>query len=989
MPLPKKSGTHALTQPMSWNEIKARAVAFSHEWKDEHRERAESQSFWNDFFEVFGIQRRKVASFETRVRDGAEAGNIDLLWKGTLLIEQKSRGRDLKRAHRQAMSYFPGLADKDLPRYIIVCDFAHFELHDLEPPGAAEPSILRFALADFSKHIHRFGFIAGYTARTLRESDPVNEAAVTAIGELHDLLKKDNYVGEKLEVFLVRLLFCLFADDTGIFQPKECFHDLIQFHTKEDGADVGPVLGELFATLNEDLPARQGHLAEHFATFPYVNGKLFETHYRPPNFNAAMRTQLLNLCGLDWGAISPAIFGAMFQTVMNLEPGDRRRQLGAHYTSEANILKLIGPLFLDELRIEFENAKANKNKLFEFHKKLRRLTFLDPACGCGNFLVIAYRALRELELDVLRAAAKFGERVGGVFELLQVNVDQFFGIEIEEFPAQIAQVAMWLTDHQANVRAGVEFGEHIERIPLKKSANIRKGNALEIDWAEFVPPEKLSFIMGNPPFFGKQNQSAAQKLSLESVSQGIHGAGVLDFVAGWYIKAAQYVSTTPDGFGGIAAKANKGRKGFKDVKFGQAAPSDDLVGFGGLFADSITQEVERRRAVRCAFVSTNSICQGEQVGVLWGWMLAQGIHIHFAHRTFQWANDAPGKAAVHCIIVGFGMERADAKRLPRLFDYVDIKGDAHEIVATNINPYLVDAPTVVLPNRREPICTVSPIVFGSMPNDGGGLLLEADEKTALLKIEPAAEPWIKAFVGADEFLKDGVRWCFWLKDCPPQTLGKLKAVLKRIEIVRAHREKSKRATTQALAKTPTLFGEDRQGKENSLVIPRHSSETREFVPMGYFDPSYIIGDANLTVPNANLYEFGILSSTMHNAWVRYTCGRLESRYRYSAGIVYNNFPWPEKSDDKARSAIEAAAQGVLDARAIHQSGANKASLATLYSPTLMPANLRAAHAALDKAVDAADAAQDKAAKNAKTDAQRVAFLFTLYARYTSLLGEEE
>ena len=963
-----------MTQPISWNEIQNRATAFSNEWAGTSSEEADAKPFWIAFFEVFGIQRRKVSVFEHHVTKLNKAlGKIDLFWPGTLVIEHKSLGKDLKRATNQAFDYLHGLEATDSPRYVLVCDFEHFVLHDLEAPEGS-PAVQSFKLAQLADNIHLFGFIAGYQVRVIRENDPINQAAVEAIGELHDALKRDNYTGEKLEVFLVRLLFCLFADDTGIFQPKDSFHDLIEYHTKPDGSDVGGVLEELFHTLNDKPENRQSRLPHHYATFQYVNGKLFEAHHRPPSFDTAMRNQLLTLCGLDWGSISPAIFGAMFQTVIELDATNRRRQLGAHYTSEANILKLLGPLFLDELRAEFDSVKGNKNQLFEFHKRLRELTFLDPACGCGNFLVIAYRTLRELELDVLQAAAKFGQKIGKVFNNLQVNVDQFYGIEIEEFPAQIAQVAMWLTDHQMNVRVGVAFGEHFDRIPLTKSAEIRKGNALEIDWADFVPPEKLSFIIGNPPFIGKQNQSAEQKTKLASVTVGVAGAGVLDFVAGWFIKAAQYVSATPDGFGGIAAKTNKGRKDFTDVKFGQNTPA--LDGFSGLFADVIEVETQARRKVRCAFVSTNSITQGEQVGVLWGWMLAQGIHIHFAHRTFQWSNDAPGKAAVHCVIIGFGME----ERAPRLFEYEDIKGAGHEIAVKNVNPYLVDAPTVVLPSRGHPICQVSEMIYGSKPTDGGHLILSNEEKIELIVAEKAAEPWIKRFLGAEELLHDIKRWCLWLKDCPPQTLGKLPKVKARVAAVAVMRSESTKIPTQRLAKTPTLFGEDRQGKTNTLVVPAHSSELRQYVPMGYFDEDFIIGNANFMVPNATPYEFGILSSTMHNAWVRYTCGRLKSDFRYSAGIVYNNYPWPQKPTDKLREAVEAAAQGVLDARAAHQTGENPASLATLYNPTTMPTNLQTAHKALDKAVDAA-----YGVKNLKTDAERVAYLFELYAKYTSLL----
>jgi hypothetical protein len=959
--------------PLSWNEIRSRATAFATEWKGTESEDADAKPFWDAFFDVFGVSRRKVASFEKRVHKlGAAQGKIDLLWKGTLLIEHKSLGRDLGQAYKQAIDYFPGLKPEELPRYVLVCDFEHFELHDLEPDDGAK-AVHRFRLSQLPQNIHRFAFIAGYRTQHIRESDPINQEAVVAVGQLHDALKRDNYTGEKLEVFLVRLLFCLFADDTGIFQPKDSFHDLIEFHTKEDGSDVGAVLEEMFSTLNEKPENRQGRLAEHFAQFPYVNGKLFEAHHRPPQFDTAMRKQLLGLCAMNWGAISPAIFGAMFQTVIELEATDRRRELGAHYTSEANILKLLGPLCLDELHAEFRKIKGDKNKLFEFHKKLQTLTFLDPACGCGNFLVIAYRELRLLELEVLRAATKFGQRVGSVFGFLQVDVDQFYGIEIEEFPAQIAQVAMWLTDHQMNVLTGVEFGEVITRIPLVKSASIRRGNALEIDWAEFVPPRQLNYILGNPPFIGSKMLDAGQRSSLASVTQGIKGAGVLDFVAGWFVKAGQYLSATPDGFGGIAAKANKGRKNFKDVKFGQ--------NLGDLFADANAAEVKQRRAIRCGFVATNSITQGEQVGVLWSWMLAQGIRIRFAHRTFQWTNDAPGKAAVHCVIIGFGMEEVKA---PRLFDYDDIKGAAHEVAAKNINPYLVDAPTVLLPNRTKPICSVPTIGIGNKPIDDGNYLFTSEERDTFVGLEPGSKKWFRRWLGADEFLNGYERWCLWLGDCPPADLRAMPHAMKRVQAVKAFRLASKSAPTQKLAATPTRFHVENMPGTPYLVLPEVSSERRAFIPLGFEQPTTLCSNLVKIAPNATLYEFGILSSTMHNAWVRYTCGRLESRYRYSAGIVYNNYPWPQDLTDKQREAVRVAAQGVLDARAEHQKakkGTPPASLADLYNPTTMPANLTKAHAALDKAVDAA-----YGKKGLKTDAERVAFLFTLYEQITSPLA---
>ena len=965
--------------PLDWKEIATRARAFSKDWQHVEREDADAKSFWDEFFEVFGIKRRKVATFEKRVKKiGQKDGYIDLLWKGTLLIEHKSRGKDLAKAFNQAKDYFPGLKADEEPRYILLCDFWHFELHDLD-----EDLIHRFTLPELDNNLRLFYFIAGYRKQRIRVEEAINRVAVDALGELHDALKQDGYSGHHLEVFLVRLLFCLFADDTGIFQPKDSFHDLIEFHTHEDGSNVGAVLDTLFVTLNKDTPARQSALAEQFALFPYINGRLFEERIDPPSFTAAMRRQLITLCQRNWGNISPAIFGAMFQRVIELDAAERRRELGAHYTSEANILKLIEPLFLIELRTEFEKIKGDATRLFEFHKKLQTLTFLDPACGCGNFLVVAYRELRKLELDVMRSASHFGSRIGHVFDFLKVDVDQFYGIEYEEFPAQVAQVAMWLTDHQMNVEAGTEFGEPMLRVPLKRSAHIRHGNALRIDWADFVPPTKLNYILGNPPFVGKQHQSDEQKEDMETVCAGMKGAGVLDYVAGWYIKAARFITTAPDSFAGITAAASRDRKKFKDMKFAGAQ-----TGFGDLFADVDRMETLARRKVRCGFVSTNSITQGEQVAPLWSWMLQAGMHIQFAHRTFQWTNDAPGRAAVHCVIIGFGADKP--KKVP-LADYETVKGEPVIADVSNINPYLVEAADVVIDKRRTPICPVPEIVFGSMPNDGGHLLLSTQARDELLIKEPKAAKWIRRFLGADEFINQLDRWCLWLPDCPALELKAMPEVMKRVALVKAVRQSSKRAATNKLADAPHLFGEIRQPAQHYIGIPKTSSETRDYIPIAILPPEVIASSELFTISGGGLYEFGVLTSRMHMAWMRYTCGRLESRYRYSAGVVFNNFPWPDFTQSfkpnqavdpihQSQAAIETAAQAVLDARALEVG----ATLADLYNPP-MPAALLKAHRTLDAAVDAAYALSG-GKKNWKSDAERVAFLFERYGALTSLQG---
>ncbi len=930
--------------PLSWNEIRSRALEFSRKWEEEGSERAEAQSFWNDFFAVFGIERKRVAVFEKQVQlaragEKLRQGRIDAFWKGVLLIEHKSRGQDLDRAFTQATDYFDGIAERDLPRYILVSDFERFRLFDLVEDKQAE-----FRLADLHKHIKHFAFIAGYRTQVIEPQNPVNIKAAERMGRLHDQLKAGGYEGHPLEVLLVRLLFCLFAEDTGIFQPASAFRAWLEEHTAPDGSDLGPQLAQFFQVLNTAEDRRSANLDDQLAAFPYVNGKLFEEMLPIAAFDPAMREALLDCCALDWSAISPAIFGALFQSIMD---GRARRNLGAHYTSEENILKLIGPLFLDDLKAEFQRARNNRNKLFEFHKKLRTLTFFDPACGCGNFLVIAYRELRKLELDVLRASYDSGQQVLDVHQLIGVNVDQFYGIEIEEFPAQIAQVALWLMDHQMNMRVSEEFGMYFARIPLKSTPHIHHANALTLDWNAVLPVERASFVFGNPPFVGAKFMSDAQREETRQVFSGIGGGGLLDFVAAWYVKAANYI-TSP------LPQAGEG-------------PGE-------------------RARTRCAFVSTNSITQGEQVGVLWGWLLSQGMHIHFAHRTFQWSNEARGMAAVHCVIIGFSAFDVDKKTI---YEYEDIRGEPHAVAVANINPYLVDAPDVVLTRRSTPICKVPEIGIGSQPIDDGNYLFTTEEKEAFLKLEPKAEKYFRRWLGADEFLNGYERWCLWLGDCPPNELRQMPEALARVNAVRKFRLASRRKQTVAAAEVSTHFGTEMIPRRPYLLIPKVSSERRHIVPIGFFEPDIFCSDLVFMFPGATLYHFGILSSTMHNAWLRYVAGRLKSDFRYSAGIIYNNFPWPDApspqpspAGGRGRSAaegegkIEAAAQAVLDARAQFPD----ATLADLYDPLTMPPALVKAHQKLDAAVDAA-----YGKKSFKNDAERVAFLFELYQKYTSLL----
>lgn len=899
--------------PLSWNEIKSRALAFAKEWENESSEDAEAKSFWDDFFNVFGISRRRVATFETAVRKADQKqGFIDLLWKGVVLVEHKSRGKDLDRAFQQAKDYFPGLKEHELPKYILVSDFDRFRLHDLDAGTSAE-----FALSDLPNQVHLFGFIAGYEKRTYKEEDPVNIKAAELMGKLHDRLEEVGYTGHALEVYLVRLLFCLFADDTGIFE-KGTFWEYLDLKTKPDGSDLAAHLSLIFHTLNTPKETRLKNLDEHLAAFPYVNGRLFEETLPPAAFDSKMREMLIEACGLDWGKISPAIFGSMFQAVMNPK---ERRNLGAHYTSEKNIQKVIRPLFLDELYSEFEKAKGNRNRLNELHVKISKLHFLDPACGCGNFLIISYRELRELEILILRELNKSGQGFLDVREIIRVDVDQFAGIEYDEFPARIAEVAMWLIDHQMNMKVSEEFGQYFVRLPLSKAAKIVHGNALRLDWGEVVPKETLDYILGNPPFVGKQYQNEEQKADMERLFAKVDGAGVLDYVTAWYAKAARFIQDT---------------------------------------------------GIRCAFVSTNSIAQGEQVGILWGELFNRyRMKIHFAHRTFSWSNEARGNAAVHVVIIGFGMQDVGNKRI---FDYTEIKGEPQERKVKNINPYLVEGNDSIISTRKEPICNVPKIVYGSMANDGGNLILSEGDKEELLTKEPDAGKFIRLFLGSEEFINNIKRYCLWLKNIKPEELRNLPLVKNRVEAVKIHRSKSTRATTQKLAAFPHLFGEVRQSESNYLLIPGVSSENRKYIPIGFLPPEVIASDLARMVPNATLFHFGVITSQMHMTWVKYVCGRLKSDFRYSNSIVYNNFPFPPSPTAAQKNKVEEAAQAVLDTRAKYPGS----SLADLYDPVTMPPDLVRAHAALDKAVDLCYRPQPFGSELA-----RIEFLFELYEQLSA------
>ncbi len=915
---------------LSWNEVRVRAATFAKEWQDAFYEKGEAQSFYNDFFEIFGVRRRSVARYEEHVKKLDDtSGFIDLFWPGVLIVEQKSAGRDLTKAGDQAREYFDALKESDRPQYILVSDFQTFELHDLD-----ERKQVNFKLAELPAHVESFGFILGVQRRTFRDQDPANIKAAELVGRLHDALAATGYQGHYLERFLVRIVFCLFADDTGIFEPRDIFLDFIQARTSEDGADLGPWLAQLFQVMDTTEDARTATLDEDLARFPYVNGDLFHGRLDIPSFDSAMRKLLLDACRFDWSNISPAIFGALFQSVMN--PEERRAQ-GAHYTTEKNILKVIEPLFMDDLRTEFKRLKSRKDsrrqaELQRFQKKLGSLTFFDPACGCGNFLIIAYRELRELEIEVLKEIhKKFLVRMsrlkGGSSlpsdQLSCIDVNQFYGIELGEFPSRIAETSLWMMDHIMNNRLSLEFGQSYARIPLAKSPHIVHGDALETDWSELLPAKDCSFVFGNPPFKGAKFQTANQRAQVRRIAALGRSGGTLDYVCAWFIKAGEYVQD-----------------------------SDARIGF----------------------VATNSITAGEQVAQLWPILFERcKLEIAFAHRTFAWGSDARGKAHVHVVILGLDRREAVQPK-KRLFSYPDINGEPEETRHVALSPYLFDAsglsdPHLVVREESAPINGMGRLIIGSKPIDGGNYIFDEAERTAFLEAGPEAEQWLRPFIGAREYLHGGERWILALHDTPPDVLGRLPHVRERIAAVRTYREESKSKPTQKLAKTPTLYHVNIIPDAPFLVIPEVSSERREYAPIGWLEPPVIPSNLVRVLENATLSDFALLTSAMHMAWLRHIGGRLESRYRYSIGLVYNTFPLPPKNLDLSK--LDPLAQAVLDARATHPN----ATLADLYDPDSMPPNLRKAHYALDRAVD-----QLYRHKGFASERERVEHLFMLYEK---------
>lgn len=908
---------------LNWNEIRARAAHFAKDWADAHYEKGETQSFYNDFFEVFGVRRRSVAVYERQVKKlNNKQGFIDLFWPGVLLIEQKSMGRDLGKAREQAEEYCLGLKESEFPRFILLSDFQSFELYDLE-----EGIETHFDLADLPANVEKLGFIIGVQKRSFQDQDPVNIEASELMGRVHDALEDSGYRGHDLEQFLVRLLFCLFADDTGIFEPRGIFETLLKERTSEDGSDLGQWLGQLFEVLNTPEDQRYKTLDEDLAAFPYINGALFHDRLPVPSFDSEMRSVLIEASEFSWDAISPAIFGSLFQSVMNR---NERRAAGAHYTTELNIMKVIKPLFLDDLRLEFEKIKALKTRrrqrLEAFQEKLSGLTFFDPACGCGNFLIIAYRELRQLELETLVDLRTDAQLSLDATALSKVDVDQFYGIEIGEFPARIAEVAMWMMDHIMNNRLSLEFGQSYVRIPLRKSPHIHHGDALETDWSAVLAPESCTYLLGNPPFIGAKYQSTEQREQVRRIAALGKSGGTLDYVCAWFLKSGDY------------AKA------------------------GG---------------ARIGFVSTNSITQGEQVAQLWPLLFGRcGLEIAFAHRTFAWGSDARGKAHVHVVILGL-TPRDQEPAEKRLFSYPDINGDPEETRHSALTAYLFDASGVterhlVVAESSRPLNDLPKLIIGSKPIDGGHYIFDAEQRATLLTEEPGAEKFLRPYVGSREFLQGGKRWILALQDAAPSELKLLPKVRERIAAVRETRLKSQSKPTQALAETPTLYHVNVIPNAPFLVIPEVSSERRTYIPVAWLEPPVVPSNKVRILVDAEHWQFALLTSTMHMAWVRYIGGRLKSDFQYGIGVIYNTFPMPPISS--GLEALEPLAQAIINARATYPDS----TLADLYDPDLTPAPLKKAHAALDRAVD-----RLYRRTPFRSERERVEHLFGLYEKMTA------
>ena len=902
--------------------IRERAIKFANDWQGVSSEASEKQTFWNEFFAVFGVTRRQVAAFEELAKRASTGrrGWIDLLYPGQMAVEHKSRGENLDDALGQLVDYVPGLPSVEVPWLLVVSDFERLAWKNLDTGQSGE-----FPLVEFLHNLDTFYWIAGHGASefALQDAEEANLKATDLMAKLYDQLAATRYDEHAVREWLTRILFCLFADDTDVW-PRAAFHTWVVRYTHNDGRDLGPMLAQLFEVLDTPPDQRATTLDEDLAEFTYINGDLFRSRLPIPSCNEAIRTALLDACKFSWAVISPSIFGSMFQNVM--QPKERR-SLGAHYTTEENILRVIKPLFVDDLEAELV-ATSSRPQLERFLDKLPTLKFMDPACGCGNFLVIAYRELRRLETEGLRRLAirnrQSGARTFSLDLLVKVNVAQFFGIELEEFPARIARTALYLTDHIANREISTEFGEMFLRFPIPASPHVENTNALQMDWGDLLPAEEADFVFGNPPFVGFNYLSPEQTNDSAIVlgASGAGRAGRLDYVANWYAKACLYGKDKP---------------------------------------------------VRFAFVSTNSITQGEQARSLGPFLMSHGFKLDFAYTTFEWTSEARGRAHVYVVIIGFSYGgRAAAKTL---FDFEDIRGEPKVSRAANINWYLASAPDVVIDKRRRGFIDLPTMTQGSQPIDAGGLIVEPADYPVVMA-DPIASKYVRKLIGTQELLHHEPRWCLWLEDAEPSELRSSPILQERLARVRAFRLISKTPAANRMANTPSLFVARRQPKSRYLCIPRHSSEHRRIIPMAYFDPDVVLTDAALSIENCPMWLFGVMQSAMFTSWAKAVCGRIKGDPRIEADLSLHTFPFEVAIIERA-SRISVAAQAVLDARASFPAS----SLADLYGELSTPEILSVAHDELDRAVDSAFAPRRRFA----TNADRLAMLFERYQQLTSPL----
>ncbi len=916
-----------MAKALSLNEIRRRCASFAAEWRDEPGdERQQAQMFVRDLLAAFGITKSKAALYEKRAErtSTGRRGYIDALVPGKCAIEMKSKGADLERAERQALDYLDSLTEAEMPQWVITSDFASLRILDLGAESGADTA--EFTLDELPARAEALAFLAGYQVRTFgdKEQERASIKAARLMAQLYEQLDDTGYGDHEASIFLVRLLFCLYADDAGLWE-RDLFYEFLDSRTGEDGADLGPQLALLFQVMNRPADKRHHTVDELIARFPYVNGGIFAEPSTIPSFDSSMRDLLLDACAFDWSAISPAIFGSLFQAVKSAEA---RRELGEHYTTETNILKTIAPLFLDELREAYRAAVHDTGRLKKLRAHLADLRFLDPACGCGNFLVVAYRELRKLDLDILQRLQELGDtsQIPMLYFTkadLPVTLDHFTGIEIEEWPARIAETALHLANHQANQAMELALGKAPEALPLGTVNTIHVTNALRADWRQIVEPTANLYVMGNPPFLGDNTRGADQLADLHHVWGGDKTLSRMDYVTGWYAKAL------------------------------------DLFD-------------HRSHRGEWAFVSTNSIAQGDQAPRLFGPIFAGGWRIKFAHQTFAWSSEAPGAAAVHCVVIGF-TSRKRARQ--RLFTYTDPKSTPLEVpVQTGINAYLLDAVNVLVEKRST---VLSPELvkteYGSKPSDGGHLIIEPDEYDQVMA-DPVAAKYVHRYVGARELLHNEDRWCLWLDGMDPADTSRSTLLKHRIEAVRDFRLASTAASTRDYP-YPHLFRQLAKQPTDYVCVPRHASEGRRYFPVAQFPPNVIASDATFTISDPDGFQFAIMSSSMFITWQKAIGGRIKSDLRFASTLTWYTLPLPKVAAED-RAAIINAGQGVLAARALHP----ERSLADHYNPLAMDPALVKAHDILDRVVDRAFGAKQPI----KTNAQRQEILFKRYVELTDV-----